>query len=356
MVGPAFDFNEYKKWLDTTMFDVEIYDRQGAVRKKRRIPRSGRMATRKAIIGLLWIGAYVKASSMFSVEFALSDPFLDYGILRRIWYLYWMMLGARFKYYGIWTLTEGACILAGLGYNGLDENKRIRWDRVNNIDAWQLETAQNSRAVLEAWNKNTNKWLRNYIYLRVTPKGKKPGFRSSMATFVTSAFWHGFYPGYYLAFVTASLVQTTAKYGTKPTKYKTYYDLFGAIITQATLAYMSAPFIVLGWNDSLTLWSRVWFYLHVGIAAMYIFFKSPAVNIVKSELKKRSNVTPTQPSKEQVQHELRKEAQPFGIPDEDIVVADVNEAIEELKELKEMKALGESPLETFRKIKASKGQ
>ena len=100
------------------------------------------------------------------------------------------------KYYGIWALTEGGCILSGLGYNGIDEKTRkIKWDRVNNIDAWTLETGQNSRALFEAWNKNTNKWLRNYIYLRVTPKGKKPGFRSSMATFMTSAFWHGFYPG-----------------------------------------------------------------------------------------------------------------------------------------------------------------
>jgi hypothetical protein len=49
------------------------------------------------------------------------------------------------------------------------------------------------------------------VYLRVTPRGKKPGFRASMATFVTSAFWHGFYPGYYLTFVLASFVQTVAK-------------------------------------------------------------------------------------------------------------------------------------------------
>ena len=58
---------------------------------------------------------------------------------------------------------------------------------------------------------NTNNWLRNYMYLRVTPKGKKPGFRASLATFATSAFWHGFYPGYYLSFVLAAFLQTVAK-------------------------------------------------------------------------------------------------------------------------------------------------
>ena len=35
----------------------------------------------------------------------------------------------------------------------------------------------------------TNVWLRECVYKRVTPKGKKPGFVSSLATFATSAFW-----------------------------------------------------------------------------------------------------------------------------------------------------------------------
>jgi lysophospholipid acyltransferase len=112
----------------------------------------------------------------------------------------------------VWTLAEGACILSGIGYNGFDTTTgKVFWNRLENIDPWKLETAQNSYAYLGNWNKNTNHWLRNYVYLRVTPKGKKPGFRSSMATFTTSAFWHGFYPGYYFAFVLGSFVQTVAK-------------------------------------------------------------------------------------------------------------------------------------------------
>ena len=104
----------------------------------------------------------------------------------RVWYIYLFSFTARLKYYGVWSLTEGACILSGLGYNGVDKNGKLRWDRVTNIDPWAIETAQNTRGYLESWNMNTNKWLRNYVYLRVTPKGKKPGFRSTIATFGTS--------------------------------------------------------------------------------------------------------------------------------------------------------------------------
>lgn len=136
---------------------------------------------------------------------------LDAKYIIRIWYIYLLSFTSRLKYYGAWYLTEGACILSGLGYNGLDENKQPRWDRLTNVGPLALETAQNTRAYLENWNMNTNKWLKNYVYLRVTPKGKKPGFRSSMATFGTSAIWHGISPGYYLTFITASFVQTVAK-------------------------------------------------------------------------------------------------------------------------------------------------
>jgi lysophospholipid acyltransferase len=115
--------------------------------------------------------------------------------LYRMWFVHLFGVTSRFKYYGIWFLTEGACILSGLGYNGLDKNKKIKWDRVTNVDPWALETAQNTKAYLEAWNMNTNKWLKNYVYLRVTPKGKKPGFRSSMATFGTSGKHLSFPPG-----------------------------------------------------------------------------------------------------------------------------------------------------------------
>ena len=117
----------------------------------------------------------------------------------------------RFKYYGVWKMAEGACILSGLGFHGYNPDGTLKWDRMANVSPIALETAQNNKAYLETWNQMTNKWLKNYVYLRVTPRGKKPGFRSSMATFTTSAVWHGFYPGYYLTFVSAAFIQTCGK-------------------------------------------------------------------------------------------------------------------------------------------------
>lgn len=213
--GPAFDYAEYRRWIDTTMFDVPPNlesSKKPPSRKRRKIPRSGTPATFKAVTGLVWIALFVLFSAKYGHEQLLQDSYVQHALWRRIWIMYVINLVARLKYYGVWTLTEGSCILAGLSYNGVDSvTGKVFWNRLQNVDPWAVETAQNPRGYLAGWNMNTNNWLRNYVYLRVTPRGKKPGFRASLMTFGTSAFWHGFYPGYYLTFVLASLIQTASK-------------------------------------------------------------------------------------------------------------------------------------------------
>ena len=213
--GPAFDYIEYKRWIETTLFEVPAGtdpSKRAPTRKKRKIPRSGTPAAWKAAGGIAWILLFLKLSGWYYTDLYMSAKYTTYGFGRKVWLLYMLGFTSRLRYYGVWALTEGSCILSGLGYKGIDPaTGRVSWDRLRNVSPWGVESAQNTRAYLGNWNINTNNWLRNYVYLRVTPKGKKPGFRASLATFVTSAFWHGFYPGYYLAFVLASFVQTISK-------------------------------------------------------------------------------------------------------------------------------------------------
>ncbi len=213
--GPAFDYVDYRRWIETTMFEVPAGtdpSKKPPTRTKRKIPRSGTPAMWKAATGIFWILTYLKLTGVYHTTLYTSDTYMTYGFARRVWMLHMLGVTTRTKYYGVWAFTEGACILSGLGYKGVDPiTGKVSWDRLRNVDPLGVELAQNTIAYLGNWNINTNNWLRNYIYLRVTPRGKKPGFRASMATFVTSAFWHGFYPGYYLTFILASFVQTVAK-------------------------------------------------------------------------------------------------------------------------------------------------
>ena len=84
---------------------------------------------------------------------------------------------------------QGAAIVTGLGFSGYTASGASKWDGAANVNISVIEMPSNFKVLLDAWNIKTNVWLRECIYKRVTPKGKKPGFQSTMLTFGTSAFW-----------------------------------------------------------------------------------------------------------------------------------------------------------------------
>jgi lysophospholipid acyltransferase len=87
MTGPSFDFAEYKRWVTLTMFDIKVPDPNsttGGTKRRRKIPRSGIPATMKLAEGTFWLVMFVVFSSLYNVQFALSDEFLKYGFLRRL--------------------------------------------------------------------------------------------------------------------------------------------------------------------------------------------------------------------------------------------------------------------------------
>ncbi len=46
---------------------------------------------------------------------------------------------------------------------------------------------------------------------RLTKPGKRPGMFENIMTFLVSAFWHGFYPFYYIMFFFAAILSEVAK-------------------------------------------------------------------------------------------------------------------------------------------------
>ncbi|KAI0458347.1 MBOAT family protein [Xylaria acuta] len=343
--GPAFDYNEYRGWIDCSMFNVPATvdpAKKPPTRKRRKIPRSGTPATWKMVNGLVWVVAFLNFSKWYSPSVLFTDRYMTYSFLRRVFILHMVGFTTRMKYYGVWFLAEGSCILAGLGFNGIDPTTgRVSWNRLQNINPWGVESAQNSRAYLGNWNMNTNKWLRYYIYLRVTPRNRKPGFRASLATFVTSAFWHGFYPGYYLAFVFASFVQTAAKHcrrnlrpffldplTQKPLPNKKYYDFASWLATQATFSFVAAPFIILGFKESLQVWSRVNFYAIFTTFATLAFFASPAKGYIRKTLEKKSREAGGRLSRTTSSENLKEPV--LGLSADP--GKDINEAIQEIQE------------------------
>jgi len=215
-------------------------------------------------------------SGKFPISYLASTAFATAPFWEKFIRIYVHPTLCRMKYYFGWNMAEGACILAGIGYNGVDKNGNKRWDRCQNVVVPLVELAPNMRSVTTYWNLKTGDWLKNYIYLRITPEGEKPTFFSTFGTYSVSAFWHGFYPGYYIFFLLSAVYTEAAKdlrrilrpfFVTADDKpiypMKRLYDLATVLTTSWFLNYAGASFLLLSFEGAWSMYSSMMFIGHI---------------------------------------------------------------------------------------------
>lgn len=300
LVGPFLEYATYSSLIDGTLFDAT----SGSEPRGRPIPNGRkRTAYRKMLLALGFLGIYMGVAPRISFQTAATDWFLEQTLPYRILVLQLAGFVERSKYYGVWTLTEGASILTGLGFTGYGPSGVATWNGAANVEVWKIEVPENFKVVVDSWNIKTNVWLRECVYKRVTPKGRKAGFQSSMLTYLTSAVWHGVSAGYYLTFLLGGFITTVARlarsafrplvlptvsgptgnkaangHDTKqpsppPTLMKTTYDVAGTVCTVLLVNFACTPFILLHLSDGVEAWRRLhWYGLWMVLGSMVFFY------------------------------------------------------------------------------------
>lgn len=97
-----------------------------------------------------------------------TDPtYQEWGFLKRLGYQYMSGFSARWKYYFIWSISEAAIIISGLGFSGWTESSppKPRWDRAKNVDILGVEFAKSSVELPLMWNIQVSTWLRHCEFL-----------------------------------------------------------------------------------------------------------------------------------------------------------------------------------------------
>ncbi|WWD03076.1 hypothetical protein V865_001122 [Kwoniella europaea PYCC6329] len=306
--GPSFDYATYDSLVHHTIYRVPPpgSSAEQAKAAKKRLPYGRkRVAYLHLTIGLIFLGIYASYGAKFAYARILTSDWYKWSIVQKLGFVQLAGFLARTKYYAVWSLSEGACILTGIGFNGYDpKTGRTLWNRVRNINIISIETAPSFKVLFDSWNCRTNVWLRDVVYKRLTKKGKKPGTKQSMATFVTSAFWHGVDPGYYLAFVLGGVLTSLGRQFRRfvrpyflptpetapPTIAKRAYDLIGRIVVQLTLNYTACAFILLGLKDCLVAWNRMWWYTHVLVLLTMAFFHFGGRRSLRKGLERRGKL------------------------------------------------------------------
>ncbi|GAX79182.1 hypothetical protein CEUSTIGMA_g6622.t1 [Chlamydomonas eustigma] len=181
------------------------------------------------------------------------------------------------KFVFAWKISEASLTLAGLNFNGWDDKTGAPlWGRYENVHFITMLLSDSARIVVSHWNIGTARFLRRYVYERLVPKGKKPGFPQLLATQVTSAIWHGLYPGYLLFFIGSAFWLNFAT-----VIYKAEQALMPAgvgdtvplkvlkiVWTHLVLNYLATSFMVLNFNESLEVYRSLhylpWIIIVVG--------------------------------------------------------------------------------------------
>lgn len=133
------------------------------------------------------------------------------------------MMLHRSKFYCGWLLSYTCMILCGLAYNEVEEKVikqnfaiphedlgyapngyKIVFDKGEYGSIQDCEFGLNPKTKITSWNRTVHLWLKYSLFFRMINIDRKP-FKNnyslaSLATFMLSALWHGFYPTYYIFF------------------------------------------------------------------------------------------------------------------------------------------------------------
>jgi len=275
LAGPAFEYKYYADACDGS----NLYAKDG--KPKGKVPSQIWPTLRPLLGSLLCLGIFVVGNGAFPLLNAadpqnatpvlITDEQLAKPIYMRFAYAWLALFFIRFKYYFAWMNAEGAHNVWYAGFDGFDaKGEAGGWQVSSNIDVVQFETAPNLKTLTAAWNKKTANWLSKYVYIRTGG--------SLFATYGMSAFWHGFYPGYYMFFLSVPIMAACERMGKKKISSRmagagnkwSPYGILCIVATSLMAQYLIQPFQLLAFDWSLAIWKSYYFIGHIVCAAFYM--------------------------------------------------------------------------------------
>lgn len=287
LCGPFCFYSDYISFINGNNYQLRDTPKNSAESVNGKLaPSPNRAVLKKVIACVIYGSVSMLAMPHFQHAYIFEPSFRDFSFLYKMYFIVACTSLSRQKYYFAWSLSELVNMNAGLGFNGYDGFGQSKWDLIANFDFYEVETATSLKSLLDNWNKKTMSWLRYVVYERSG---------STLAVFILSAFWHGFYGGYYLAFLGAGffihasrLVRRNVRPLFQTTKGKIFlYDAITFVGTRFLIAYLTFPFVMLEFWAALDLYRQLYFWMHVigGILILIFTFKPILLRIRKKALR-----------------------------------------------------------------------
>ncbi|XP_063054901.1 lysophospholipid acyltransferase 5 isoform X1 [Engraulis encrasicolus] len=269
LVGPQFTLRRYQQ-----LTSGQLSDTPGE------LPNSVVPAVKRLLLGLFCLTMFTIGAPHYPDTYYLTDEFEA----QPFWYrCVFIILWAKFylyKYVSCWLISEGVCILVGLGYNGTNEKGEHQWDACANIKMWMFETTPLFTGTISSFNTNTNAWVARHIFKRLKFLGNK--LVSQFASLVFLAIWHGLHSGYLLCFSMEFIIVNVEKTGmalvkdspvlTKLANSPLYPAIYVVqqFIHWLFMGYPLVPFGLFTYDKWLKVYSSVYFCGHIFFFVAYL--------------------------------------------------------------------------------------
>lgn len=279
LAGPVMDMSEFTDFVEVgpKKFKLESH-----------VPTAITSAT-CVLNGFLCVGLHQAGKIFFPITNTsiYSPAFLDLNIVYKMAYIFVGAMTVRCKYYFAWYMAEAGCVSSGVGMTAYDAKTGVaEWKGVINCRFTASELGLTSSSLTSDWNIRVADWMKNFVYFRAGDLGFSRTY-ANVATKVTSAFWHGFYPGYYMFFVPVALfteaegvlrtritpifydMQKNAKGVEEAVKFKfsqpVYYlaTLVHWTVMYVGFDYFAISFMLLSFQDSLHFYRSTYFLGHL---------------------------------------------------------------------------------------------
>jgi lysophospholipid acyltransferase len=204
LVGPIFTYREYMEFINREGDFLKIE----TISTRRRLVKSTARAF--AILGTYM---YLQTYPIFR-KGAVIEPHILGGLPFHYRLIVFPIVIAisRFVYYTVWALTEVTCVISGIAFV-----PPYHFTRARNVNLRAVESCVNTNQMTSNWNiRISDTWLKQCIYQRVERVPRYIAFlipsrkgAANLLTKLTSAFWHGWYPGYAISFLSLGMMSWT---------------------------------------------------------------------------------------------------------------------------------------------------
>lgn len=262
IVGPFFEFSDFQQFINKSD-------------KYSNVISTTKHSLLKFLTGLLVIAFWVNISNFSSADFLVSYlKTTNHTQSSKLYlaFVFYTRFLHRFRYYIGFYLSDAAFSASGLSYRQ-EENDLNGY---SNADLISCESTINVKEFFKYWNISNHIWLKRNVFNRLISNGFSYSMSEGM-TFMFSCFWHGFYPCYYLIFLTfiptiyiqKQLNKIISKGGISIILVRLIYLVFGFTMVNFWV-------FVLDRMDMKSLWEAlvlIKFIPLIVLFIMYLFFK-----------------------------------------------------------------------------------